>query len=212
MRVAAQTMPSQASPSAWFWQFLREELAPYPGRMALVARMMIAATLSMLITMTFRTPEGAYAAIYTLTLSRESPRATLAAVKTLAIAFVIAAAYQLIGAMFFVDDPILRLVWVITTFFLMFYALGALTDYTAGVRFGYLVIITTPLWDRHVSAQVRVEGTLWAVWAITFASILTALIELVYAEFNRGSDLIRPIGERLSWVEELLVCYAGSRP
>ncbi|WP_353070947.1 hypothetical protein [Tunturiibacter gelidiferens] len=36
--------------------FLKEELVPYPGRSALVGRMVTAATLSMLITMTFASP------------------------------------------------------------------------------------------------------------------------------------------------------------
>ena len=47
-----------------YWEFLKEELTPYPGRAALVARMVMAATLVMIITMTFRLPYGAYCAIY----------------------------------------------------------------------------------------------------------------------------------------------------
>src|SRR6202008_2701030 len=109
------------SPLAWFRQFLREELARYPGRVAAVTKMMIAATVVMIISMTFRMPEGAYGAIYALTISRESPRATVGAVKTIAIAFAMAAAYELIGAMFFVSEPLVRLVWICGTFILMFY-------------------------------------------------------------------------------------------
>ena len=212
MATVAQSVPEPQRQSAWLWEFFREELRPYPGRVGLVARMMIAATIAMLISMTFRIPEGAYGGVFALTLSRESPRATVADVRTLTIAFVIAAAYEVIGAMFFVDDPVLRLVWVIATFFLMFYCLSALTNYVAAIRFGYLVIITTPLWDQHVSAETRVEGTLWAVLTITVASIITALVELAYAEFNRGGDLIRPLSGRLARIEELLFCYAEGRP
>ncbi|HEX4170476.1 MAG TPA: FUSC family protein [Bryobacteraceae bacterium] len=212
MATLVQRVPPAQRVSRWLWEFLREELAPYPGRMALIARMMVAATVVMIITMTFRIPQGAYAALYALNISRESPRATVAAVKTIAVAFVIAAAYDLIGATFFVSEPTLRLVWVIATFFLMFYSLVALTNYTAGVRFGYLVAITTPIWDRHVSAEAKVEDTLWAVWAITLATIITTVIELVYAELSQGSDLIRPMAERLSSVEEILISYAEGQP
>jgi multidrug resistance protein MdtO len=174
--------------------------------------MMIAATLAMLISMTFRIPEGAYGAIYALTLSRESPRATVGALKTVALAFAIAAGYELVGALIFLNDPIVRLIWVCGTFFLMFYCLSALTNYTAGVRFGYLVVITTPIWDRHISAEAKVEGTLWAVWAITLASIITTLVELAYAEIARGTDLVRPVVERLTYVEEVLLAKADGRP
>ncbi|MBV8552695.1 MAG: FUSC family protein [Acidobacteriaceae bacterium] len=211
MGSVAQSVSLPARPLTWFTEFLKEELAPYPGRVALVARMVIAATLAMIISMTFRLPEGAYGAVFALTTSRESPQATVAAVKTMTIAFVLAAAYELIGAMFFLDDPVKRLFWLIVTFFLMFYALSALTNYTAAARFGYLVIITTPLWDSHVSAETRVEGTLWAVWTITIASVITALLELISAELNQGFDLVKPIAESLSSVEQLLNCYAEDR-
>jgi len=96
MATIAQNLPESSGQSVWFWKFLKEELAPYPGRAATVARMVIAATTVMLITMTFRIPYGAYAAIYTLTISRESPQGTEKAVKTIIIAYFFGAGYQLI--------------------------------------------------------------------------------------------------------------------
>jgi multidrug resistance protein MdtO len=102
----AQTVFSpRASNSAWIRDFLREELAPYPGRMALVVRMMVAATLVMIVSMTFKLPQGAYGAVYALTLSRESPQATISAVKVVVVAFVIAAAWELNGAIFSQMSP-----------------------------------------------------------------------------------------------------------
>ena len=75
MATLTQSLPESPRPLDWFGEFLKEELAPYPGRVALVARMVIAATLVMLITMTFHIPYGAYGTIYALTISRESPQA-----------------------------------------------------------------------------------------------------------------------------------------
>jgi multidrug resistance protein MdtO len=212
MATFAQSVPTSQPFSRWFWEFLKEELRPYPGRGALVARMVVAATLVMIIIMTFRIPDGGYAALYALTVSRESPRSTIAALKTVAIAFVIAAAYELLGAIFFVSEPSLRLIWLIVTFFLMFYALRVLTNYMAAIRFGYLVVITTPLWDGHISAEAKVEGTLWAVFSLTLATGIATLVELIYAELTRRDDLIGPIAERLSSVEELVSSYAEKRP
>ena len=64
---------------AWFWQFLKTELAPYPGRAWVVARITIAATIVMVLVMTFRIPYGFLGAIYTMFLSRENPTMTLRA-------------------------------------------------------------------------------------------------------------------------------------
>jgi multidrug resistance protein MdtO len=66
MATFAQTIPESPKPLASYWEFLKEELIPYPGRAALVGRMVLAATLTMLITLTFRLPYGAYGAIYAL--------------------------------------------------------------------------------------------------------------------------------------------------
>jgi multidrug resistance protein MdtO len=133
-----------------------------PGRAALVARMVIASTLVMVISMVFRMPYGAYGAIHAITISRESPQPTVKAVKAVVITFVFAAADVLIGATFFLEDPRWRLLWVLGMFFTMFYALSALSNYAAASRFGYSVVITTRLWDRHIPANQKVEDKLWA--------------------------------------------------
>ena len=73
------TVTEWPRPLAWLREFLKEELAPYPGRGRLVARMVIAATLVMLITMTFRLPLGVQA-IYALAISRGTHWATVRAV------------------------------------------------------------------------------------------------------------------------------------
>jgi hypothetical protein len=39
MATIAPTLPKSFTPLVWLKQFLKEELAPYPGRGALVARM-----------------------------------------------------------------------------------------------------------------------------------------------------------------------------
>lgn len=204
MATAAQSAWEWPRSAAWLRDFLREELAPYPGRGTLVARMVVAATVVMLINMTFRIPYGAYGAVYALTISRENPNATLKAVRTIVIAFAIAVAVVLLGAVLFSGEPVLRLVWVQGLLFVTFYALSAMANYTAAARFGYLVVITIPLWDRQISAEMRVENTLWAVAAMVIASVITAIIELVFAELKPWDDLTVSIAERLEWVEALL--------
>jgi multidrug resistance protein MdtO len=211
MASGAQVIPASASRLNWFREFLREELAPYPGRGALVTRMVVAATIVMIINMTFRIPFGAYGAIYALTISRENPQATINAVKTIVVAFAISVLYVLAGAMLFLYDPTLRLFWIIGTFFVMFYALSAMTNYTAAARFGYLLIITIPLWDQHVSAEFRVENTLWAFGAITLASVITAAVEVVFGRLKPQDDLLQSLAGRLAGVQGLLECYSQDR-
>jgi multidrug resistance protein MdtO len=212
MALLAQSAPAPPRPTAWFREFLRDELTPYPERAALVARMVIAATIVMLITMTFRMPYGAYAALYALTISRESPQTIGKAVTSIVAAFVLGGAYVLISAYFFSGDPLLRLLWVIGSFFISFYAISTMTNYGASSRFGYLIVITVPLWDSQITTELRVENTLWAIWAITIASVVAGLGGLVLGAIRPGDELVLSIAERLASVEALLTYYSADRP
>jgi len=212
MATVAQNLPESSGPSVWFWEFLKEELAPYPGRAALVARMVVCATLVMIITMTFRLPYGSHGAIFTLIISRESPRATLKHVRTTVITFAFSAIYIFFGTMFTLDDPMLRLLWIIGTLFIAFYAISAITDYVAATGFGILIALTISFWDTHVPAELKVENTLWAFAQTTMACAITLLVELVFSGFRRGDDLRRSIAERLVSVGELLNLLAADQP
>jgi multidrug resistance protein MdtO len=96
--------------------------------------------------------------------------------------------------------------------FLSFYAISTMTNYGASARFGYLIIMTVPLWDRQIPAELKVEGTLWAVWAITIASVVAWLGGLIFGAIEPGDELVDSIAERLACVEELLTCYSAGRP
>jgi multidrug resistance protein MdtO len=207
----AQSLSGSNGRLAWLWELLRNEMAPYPGRGALVARMVTASTLAMIITMTFRIPYGAYCAILAFTLSRESLEGTANAARTLVIGVLLAGAYAMVGAMLVLGDPMLRLLWVVGTLFLIFYLMSATNNYAGTTRFGYLVVITIPLWDLHITANLKVEGTLWAVGALTIGSVTALLLELVFAAFRPTDDLIEGIAQRLAAVEGLLADYANNR-
>ncbi len=212
MASIAQSLPASHRPLAWLWEWLRDELTPYPGRVLLVTRMVTAATLVMILSMTFRLPYGAYGAIYAVILSRESLEATASAVRMVVIGFVLAGAYILLGLMLALGDPILRFLWITAGFFIGFWAMSALRNYAASIRFAYLIAITITLWDKHVSAASKVENTLWAVGVITLASLITLLVETAFAALTRSNHLIDAIAERLTCVEELLTHYVGGDP
>jgi multidrug resistance protein MdtO len=208
MGAITQNLSGSVRTSNWLWDFLREELAPYPGRVSLVVRMVTASTLAVIIGMTFRIPYTAFAALFALVLSRESIEATANAARALVIGVALGAVYVIFGALFALGDPMLRFLWVGGSLFLAFYTLSALSNYAAATRFGYLIVITIPLWDSHATAESKVETTLWAVGAITIGSVITFVMELVFASFRRTDDLSEAIMERLIAVEELLEHYA----
>jgi multidrug resistance protein MdtO len=205
--------PREPKPlSRWFWEFLKQELAPYSGRAGTVARMVIAAALITIICMTYRIPFSFQGAFYALLISRESSRATLQSSATILLVTAIGAAYLLVSAWFFVNLSVLHFLWIIGSLFLAFYAISILTNYTAAVIFAAMISVGVTLWDARASAETRVENTLWLCLATLIGVATTAAVELVFGRSRTGDEVLLPIVDRLSAVEKLLNCCAGDRP
>src|ERR1700677_453224 len=115
--------------SEWFPEFLRQELAPYPGRGAVVSRMVIAATLSMIIIVTFRIPGGAIGALCAFILSRENLVATWKSGFSIVAAFAIGGIFIPIGARLFASVPFTHFLWEAGSLFLIFFLLRTLSNY-----------------------------------------------------------------------------------
>jgi multidrug resistance protein MdtO len=197
----------------WIWSFLKNELTPYPGRAWVVARVTIAATIVMVLVMTFQIPNGFLGAIFTLFLSRENPTATfVAGLRTIA-AFLVATAYSLIGAAMFVDDPLTHFLGVGVSLFVSFFLIGIINDYGTAVAFGFTVAGAIPLWDRAtLNVNDRVEGTLWLAGVVAMGVVVTVVVEYVFRRVHPTTDLTEGIDARLQTVEDVLRCAAAERP
>jgi multidrug resistance protein MdtO len=211
MATLVQSVPKSPTRSLWFWEFLKEELSPYPGRLNTVARMTIAATLVMIIGMTFRLSYAFLGAINVLLISRESPRATLQSSWIIILSTVIATAYILISVRFVIDVQYLHFLWVIGSLFAAFYAIAASSNYITAVIFANLISVGVPFWDRHVPAETNVEDTLRLVLSALVGIVVTAVVELVVARRRPGDDIVLPLAERLEVVAGLLLSLAEGR-
>jgi multidrug resistance protein MdtO len=212
MATAAQSISTMSSSLSWLEEFLKHELSPYPGRTALVARMVIAATIVMIVCMVFRVPYAFQGAIYALIVSRESSQATFKSAASILLLTGIGAAYLLASAMFVISVPTLHLLWVIASFFLGFYAISTLTNFGASSTFAIMICVGVPLWDRHLSAETNVEDTLWLCLACAIGVVGTVAVEVLFSGIKPGEDIVSGIAERLVAVENLLVCFANDCP
>jgi multidrug resistance protein MdtO len=189
---------------AWLLTFLEEELAPYPGRGALVARMVIAPTIVMLITMVFRLPYGSQGAIYTFLISREGPRATARTAMTTIAAVSASTALTLVGSALSLGDPALRLLWVAAALFISCYAISAMSDYSTATGIGIVVGLTLSLWDQALPPEVKVQQTLWACAQTTIACLAVLGVELAWAANNMPNELGAALADRLAAAADYL--------
>jgi len=211
MATVAQNLPQLSSALTWLRDFLKEELAPYPGRAVRVGRMILAATLVMIVCMTFQIPFAFQGAVYALMISRESSRATLQSARTILLFTGIGSVYLLVFVKLVINSPLLHFLWIIGSFFVAFYVISAAKNYMAAVIFATMMAVGLPLWDRYVPAETSVEDTLWLCLATLIGVGITALVELLFVRLPPGDEIVSPIATRLAAVEDLLIGYAENR-
>ncbi len=174
----------------WFREFIRWEVAPYPGRVNTVIRMTIAATLVMIIVVTFRIPNAALAGVFSILLARENLAATWRGGQFIVLGFLLASLYTLFGMMLFRGYPITHFFWVIGTLYLVFFVIRTTTNYAAALAFAIPIGVALPVWDRYVPSEVQVEGTLWPIVIIAVAAGATVATEALYRIFDRSDPLL----------------------
>jgi multidrug resistance protein MdtO len=219
MAAQGKALPAVSQPSPvderakWLWDFLKNELAPYPGRAWVVARVTISATLVMLLVMTFQIPNGFLGAIFTLFISRENPTATLVSgLKAIAF-FSLGTVYSLIGAAMLVDDPLTHFLGVGISLFVSFFLISIINDYGTAVAFGFTVAGAIPLWDKTtLSVNDRVENTLWLGGVVALGIVVAIVVEYVFRRVHPTTDLTEGIEARMRTVESVLRCAAEERP
>ena len=208
MGTLAHGISDEPKPLTWLWEFLRHELAPYPGRALTVARMVLAATLVMIICNTFRIPYAFLGGIYALLISRESPRSTLSSAGTVLLLAASGVAYVLVSVQFVISVPALHFLWNIGSLFLAFYALRVVTNYGAFAAFALVISIAVTIWERHVSAETNVEDTLRLLLVALIAVVVTTGVELAFGRIRPGDDIVVPVADRLAAIHSVLICYA----
>jgi multidrug resistance protein MdtO len=193
----------------WFREFIRWEVAPYPGRVNAVARMTVTTTLVMLIVVTFRIPNAFLAALFSILLARENLAATWRGGRIVVLAFVGASLYTLLGMILFRGYPITHFFWVIGSLYLVFFVIRTTTNYAAAAAFAIPVGVTLPVWDRSLPSQVQVESTLWPVLIIAIGAGVTVGTEALYRIFDSSDPLIASVADLLLAVQQVAESIAA---
>ena len=197
----------------WFWNFLKQELTPYPGRAWVVGRITIAATIVMILVMTFQIPGGFQGAIFTFIISRENPTATLLSGFRTAVAFLVGTVYVAFSVRMLIGDPLTHFLWVAGSVFLSFYLLHIIADYGTAVPLGFAILPAISLWDNTAAnVNTRLENTLWVAGVAVLGVVVTIVVEYIFRRVHPTTDLTEGIEDRMQTVEDVLRCAATERP
>jgi len=199
--------------TAWFPKFLRSELAPYPGRGAIVARTVIAATLTAILVITFRIPGGAIGALCAFILSREDVFATAKSALTFVTAFAIGGIFIPVGARFFASSaPITHFLWEAVSIFGAFFLLKTFTNFALATGISVLTANIFVIWYLPGPGESNVERSLWQVAAAMIGALVTLAVEVVYHAVHRRDEVVTGMDIRLKQIEDLMLSYATNRP
>lgn len=196
----------------WFPDFLRKEFAPYPGRGALVARIVISAMLTMILIVTFRIPGGVVGALSAFIFSRENLVSTARSAIYLILAFVLGALFIPVGARLLASTPETHFIWVGCSLFLVFFLLRCLANYAIATGLALVVANVIGIWYLPGPAGRNVELTLWNVASTLIGALVTLSVEVVFYALHRRDDLMEGLDTRLGLIESLMACYADGRP
>jgi multidrug resistance protein MdtO len=162
--------------AAW----LREELAPRPGRTAACARTTVGCTIVVVVAMVFEIPLPAYSAMIVLFLSRNEYIGTLVTAAGGAIAATLGIVLSLLFFMVDASEPALRIpLMAVSTFVGMFLvrtsALGPIAFLAA-----FVLVVSQTLIDAIPSTEALTRLVLWLWVVVVFPATLTALIDLAF--------------------------------
>ena len=195
--------------TTWFPDFLRKELAPYPGRGALVARTVISATLTMIFIVTFRIPGGVVGALCAFILSREDLLSTARSTVYLLVTFLISTLFIPVGARFFASTPQTHFLWVAASLFIVFFFLRTMASYLVATGFALAVANIIGIWYLPGPPDKNVRLTLWFVGGTVIGALVTLAVEAVFHFFSKSDDLIDGLDIRLQQIEEQAKSYAA---
>ncbi len=185
-------------------EMLRAELAWYPGRFALVGRIVLACTSVMLLAEIFRLPGAVLGASFPILISRENLKATRKTAFQIGLACSIGTAEVIVGGMLTAGSPFLHVMWVMASFFAAFYTISSLNFASASLTLSAVLAIAIRLWDYPISAEARVELTLYTLLSILIGCVVSVLIETVFSKKNPPDAVLEGISRRLNLIETLL--------
>ena len=169
-------------PRSALLEFLREELAPRPGRLAAVARITCCCTLVIAIAMLYRIPLPGYMGYAVFVVSQKEAATTLLTGVVALLGFTLAVGLSLAFYTLDAAEPALRLPLMATSTFIAMFLVRTMPLGPVAFLAGFVLVLSQTLIDRipNLEALTRLVLWLWVVIAVPVA--VTVLVDLAIGE------------------------------
>jgi multidrug resistance protein MdtO len=186
----------------WINQFW-EDLQPTPGRLSTSLRIVLATTLTLILSMTWRIPSAAFGLYMVFLLGRDSPsvsmRGGIISVLTLAAAVVTELALVILTD----NSPMSRVLSIAIVTFLAGMVMRATTIPANGVTWGFMFCTLIATWEFHRPSEALVKNSLWLVGAGAVAVGCSVAVEYAFGAANPVARLQEQMRTRYKALENL---------
>ena len=162
-----------------FLAFLREELAPRPGRLGAVARIATCCTIVVATAMLYQIPEPAYAAYIVFFLGRGDTAITVLSGVAGAIAATLATLLTLILYMLDAGEPALRLPLMAGSTFLGMFLMRTMAMGPIAFLSAFLLVITQSVIDDIPDLEALTRFVLWLWVVVLLPDVVTVLVNML---------------------------------
>ena len=196
-----------------FFDLLRRELAPTPGRGAATLRITLACLITITLVLMFRMPHSLIGFVVIYMITQEDTAATFLGSTLGWIAMTLGFATALFALELSLGTPWLRMCFFAAYFFVGLFMKRALTMGAIGSAFGLPAALAMILPDlTPPSAEVVVEFVLWLWWCATLGLAINLGVQLLLSPGDPLELLRREVDIRLQAVEQALRRQARQSP
>jgi multidrug resistance protein MdtO len=191
--------------SSVLWPLIRTELAPFPGRPASVARVVLSMALVILVAMTLQVPFLSLSMIMVLFTAQESTLLTRMSGTTLLIGATLAVALGLLLVKFTIDYPLLRILGACVIAFGAMYFMRISRLGAIGYLVALFVFYIQSFVDLGLKPETLLRSVLWFWMAVTYPIVLTIAVYHVILPLRPArlleNEASRQLGEVLSQLQ-----------
>ncbi|GGE98657.1 hypothetical protein GCM10011611_00200 [Aliidongia dinghuensis] len=155
--------------------FLRDELAPRPGRLAAVARIAGCCTLVVAIGMLYQIPLVGYSAYAVFLLGSRETVGTLLVGVVAALAFTIAVVLSLLFYTLDAAEPALRLPLMAASTFVAVFLTRTIALGPVAFLAGFVLVLSQTLIDRIPSLEALTRAVLW-LWVVVMVPVTVSIL------------------------------------
>ena len=160
---------------AWL-QWLRRELAPFPGRETATLRLVVSVLAVTIISMVLQTPLTAFSAYFVFFVTKENRVVTTITGIALAIGATIAIAVSLFLYRYTFDYPEFRIPVMAVTVFAGMFLSRVLVIGPLAFAIGFLIALTQSMAESTPNADVLVRALLWLWVIVVFPVAITVIV------------------------------------